>query len=115
MFIDGKKFAAALAMVLLTAVLSLPEANAGPSFEASSAGRKTGLVVASIGTSILYTPAKALYAGGSVITSGLVLGFTLGESDEEAGRISRRGLRGDWWVHPDVFTGHRSLHFVGEP
>lgn len=115
MLIERRKFAAALAMAALTAFLVVPEANAGPSFQDSSFGRKTGLVLGSIGTSILYIPAKALFAGGSIITSGLVLTFTLGESDAEAGRIARRGMRGDWFVHPDVFTGHRRLRFLGEP
>lgn len=102
----------ALAVLLAAAV---PAVQAGPAFDESSAGRKTALAIGSGVSSLFYLPAKALYATGSAITGALVLGFSMGESEDAAGRIARRGFRGDWWVHPDVFTGHRDLEFVGDP
>ena len=102
--------AATLFGLVLTAALP---ARAGVSFENSSTGRQIALGVGSGLASLVYTPVKALYAGGTIITGGLVLAFTGGSYSETAGRIVERGTGGDWWVHPDVITGHRSLHFIG--
>ena len=102
------------AVVLLLAG-GVPQSQAGPTYAESGGARKTGLIFASVGTSVFYTPAKFCYAAAASATGGLVLAFSAGSAEDTAGDIVRRGVRGDWWVHPDVFTGHKSLHFVGDP
>ncbi|MCX8036599.1 MAG: hypothetical protein N3D11_06020 [Candidatus Sumerlaeia bacterium] len=86
---------------------------AAPSFEQSSTPRQVLLGTGSGLVSLVYTPAKFLYAAGSTLTGGLILAYTQGEGKDEAARVVRRGTGGDWWVHPDVFTGHRALRFNG--
>ncbi len=100
---------AAMALVVLAA----RPAAASPSFQDSSTGRQIALGTGSGLASIVYTPAKFIYAGVATITGGLVLAFTAGQAEDTASRVVRRGTMGDWWVHPDVFTGYRDLHFNG--
>jgi len=104
-----------LALVAATAVLLAvaQPARAGTRFEDSSTGRQIALGTGSGLVSIVYSPIKFLYAAGATVTGGLILAFTGGDSKDTAARVVRRGTTGDWWVHPDVFTGHRQLHFNG--
>jgi len=110
---DMKRKLLVVAIVFGLALAAAPSANAGTRFEDSSTGRQVILGTGSGLASLLYSPAKFCYAAGATITGGLVLAFTAGASQDTAGTIVRQGVLGDWWVHPDVFTGHRALHFVG--
>lgn len=77
-------------------------------------GQKVGLVAGSTACSVLYTPAKAVYATGGALAGSLVFLMSAGQSSAAAGRIFDRTGRGDWYVHPDHLTGVRPLHFRGE-
>jgi hypothetical protein len=101
-------------MVATLMVAGTTLATAGPAYEDSSQARRIGLVAGSVATSVAYTPAKVGLALGSTVTSGLVLAFSLGRSHENAGQIINSAYRGDWFVHPDVITGHRSMRMVGQ-
>ena len=101
-------------MVLGFMLASALPVGAGTRFENSGTGRQVILGTGSALVSIVYAPAKLVYAAGATVTGGLILAFTAGESKDTAARVVRRGVEGDWWVHPDVFTGHRALHFVGK-
>jgi hypothetical protein len=106
------------AAVVFTAVLAVASTNsayAGESFYDSGTFRQVVLGTGSGLVSLVYTPVKVCYAAGATITGGLILAFTGGEATDVAVRVVRRGTRGDWWVHPDVFTGHRRLRFSGSP
>lgn len=98
----------------LVLVMAAP-VSAGTSFAESGTGRQFVLGTGSGVVSVVYSPVKFLYAAGSTVAGGVVLAFTEGDDTDSAVRIVRRGVRGDWWVHPDVFTGHRKLYFVGNP
>jgi len=95
------------------AIMGGPSANAGTRFQDSGTGRQIALGTGSGLVSVVYSPVKFLYAAGATVTGGLVLAFTAGEAQDTAARVVRRGTLGDWWVHPDVFTGHRKLRFNG--
>lgn len=82
-------------------------------FEQSSTARQVLLGTGSGLVALVYAPVKLLYAAGSTLTGGLILAYTQGEGKDEAARVVRRGTGGDWWVHPDVLTGHRPLRFNG--
>lgn len=77
-------------------------------------GQKVALVAGAGACSVLYTPAKAIYATGGAIAGSLVFLMSAGQSSAAAGRIFDRTGRGDWYVHPDHLTGVRPLHFRGE-
>jgi hypothetical protein len=109
-----RKAGLAVSILGLMFAATLPAAGAGTRFEDSGTFRQVVLGTGSGLVSIIYTPAKLLYATGATITGGLILAFTAGDGTETAARIVRRSVKGDWWVHPDVFTGHRELHFVGK-
>jgi len=74
---------------------------------------KTGLVTASVVSSVIYSPLKLVYATLGSVTSGLVLGFTAGEATSSASKIAKQSVTGDWYVGPDVFLGSEYLDFVG--
>jgi len=101
----------AIVLGLLLAT-TLP-ARGGTRFEDSGTARQVILGTGSGLVSVIYVPAKLVFATAGTITGGLVLAFTAGEGKDTAARVVRRSVAGDWWVHPDVFTGHRELHFVG--
>jgi len=104
--------AAIVGALMLVPVL---QSVAGESFYDSSTGRQIALGAGSGLLSLVYSPLKFIYASGATITGGLILAFTAGQGKDTAAVVVRRGVRGDWWVHPDVLTGNRKLKFVGEP
>lgn len=102
--------------VVTAALLLFPPvaADAGVPFRDSSTGRQVVLGIGTGLTSMVYTPVKFFYAAGATVTGGIVLAISGGEDADTAVRVVRRGTGGDWFVHPDVFTGHRKLRFNGE-
>jgi hypothetical protein len=104
---------ALLAVVALVLAGARP-ARAGTSFKDSGTARQVVLGTGSGLVTIVYAPVKFCYAAGATVTGGLILAYTRGEGKDTAARVVRRGTLGDWWVHPDVFTGNRPLHFSGE-
>jgi len=103
------------ALALLPALLVSSASAAGPEFDDSTIGRKAALLTGSALMSALYTPVKAGYFAVSTAAGAFKLVATLGQADESAARLWRRGVGGDWIVHPDVLTGHRELRFFGDP
>lgn len=75
---------------------------------------RTALTTGAVLGSVVYTPAKAVYAAGGTVAGGLVFLMSAGQSSTAATRILDRSARGDWYVHPDHLTGNRGLHFRGE-
>lgn len=82
-------------------------------FEQQSSGAKAGLVILSGITTIPYAAVKLVFATVGSTVGGAINLLSFGYASETAGRIALGAADGDWYVHPDVFTGERSLQFVG--
>lgn len=82
-------------------------------YSSKSTGEKVGLGIASGFCSILYVPFKITYAVLGGVTTALVTGVTIGHEYQTAKRIARKSVRGDYWVHPNCFTGCEKLNFNG--
>lgn len=100
--------AAVVALVLLSGLLPPGLAAARP----RSALTEFGLGTASAALSMVYGPAKFLYALGGSVTGGLAWIFTGGRADV-ARSIVQPALRGDYVVVPENLTGDKPLTFVG--
>jgi len=77
-----------------------------------SAARTTALGVGSALCTLVYTPAKLLYAGGGVLVTGLAYAFSAGDRDV-IDPIVRASLYGDYVVTPDHLRGEKPLRFTG--
>ncbi|RMF86970.1 MAG: hypothetical protein D6736_13865 [Nitrospinota bacterium] len=82
-------------------------------FADRSAGGKTGLVVLSSMTTPPYGVVKLAFATVGTLLGGAINLFSLGHAGDTASRIALGAADGDWYVHPDLFTGERSLRFIG--
>lgn len=63
--------------------------------------------------SLVYGPAKVLYAVGGSVIAGCAYLFSGGDG-AVASPIIDAALRGDYVISPDVLRGQRELHFIGE-
>ncbi len=90
----------------------LKDVDAKPYAEHKPAA-KTGLVAASVVSSAVYFPFKLIYATLGGITSGLTYGVSLGKEAESANNIAVSSFYGDWYIHPNIFTGEEDLNFSG--
>jgi len=68
--------------------------------------------VTSVLASVVYFPAKVVFAGAGAVTSGVAYLVTLGNA-RPADSIWTASVEGDYVVKPDVIDGNRPLHFVG--
>lgn len=96
------------ALVLGIVWLALPPATA----RAEELGKEAGIGLASAFATLVYSPAKIVYAG----LGGLVAGsaWVLSAGDTEVVRpIASASLRGDYVVTPSHLRGERPLEFVG--
>ena len=71
-----------------------------------------GMGLAAMGCTLLYGPAKLVYALLGTTTAGLAYAFTGGDW-EVAKPIYTSSFYGDYIVTPEHLTGERSLDFVG--
>lgn len=62
---------------------------------------------------LIYGPAKVLYAVGGSVIAGCAYLFSGGDGTV-ASPIIDAALRGDYVISPDVLRGERELHFIGE-
>ncbi len=74
----------------------------------SEAGMGAGAALASL----IYGPAKLIYAGGGSLIAGLAWVFSGGDG-AVASPILNAALRGDYVVTPAHLRGERPLEFVG--
>jgi hypothetical protein len=75
-------------------------------------GNVAGLGAAAAACTLLYGPAKLLYAGLGSFGAGLAWVLSAGDNDV-AGRVLNRSLRGDYVVTPAHLRGERPLVFIG--
>jgi hypothetical protein len=73
--------------------------------------QKTLLVLGATASSVVYTPAKALYAAGGTLIGSTIFVFSAGQSSTAAGRVMDETTRGDWYVQPDHLTRNKDLVF----
>jgi hypothetical protein len=104
------------AVAALGFVVSLPAAPAIAQSEAKTedVGREgeAGLGVAAGLISIVYAPAKVLYAAGGGLVAGLA--YVLSAGDQQVTEpILTPSLRGDYVVTPAHLRGERPLEFIG--
>lgn len=104
------------AVAALGLVVSLPAApaNAQSETKTEDAGREgeAGLGVAAGLISVVYAPAKILYAAGGGLVAGLA--YVLSAGDQQVTEpILTPSLRGDYVVTPAHLRGERPLEFIG--
>lgn len=115
MSIRSSSYAAAAALCL---VLSLPALPAAAGNETEPKGEdigregEAGLGVAAGLISIVYAPAKVLYAAGGGLVAGLAYVLSAGDQDVTE-PILTPALRGDYVVTPAHLRGERPLEFIG--
>lgn len=80
--------------------------------EGDSVAREAGLGLGAVLLSLVYGPAKVLYAVGGATTGGLAFLFSGGDPDV-AKVILTPSVRGDYVVTPAHLTGERDLEFLG--
>jgi hypothetical protein len=75
-------------------------------------GNEAGLGAASAACTLLYGPAKLIYAGLGGFGAGLAWLLSAGDN-EVAGRVLNRSLRGDYVITPSHLRGERPIVFIG--
>jgi len=98
----------ALIALAVTATFALTPASAN----ARSAAAEYGIGISCVLVNLVYGPAKALYATGGGIVSGLAWVFSAGNSDV-ARPIWDASMRGDYTLAPDQLLGRRPFTFIG--
>jgi hypothetical protein len=68
--------------------------------------------VASVLASVVYFPAKVVFASAGAVTSGVAYLVTMG-NPHPVDSIWTASVEGDYVVKPDVIDGGRPLRFVG--
>jgi hypothetical protein len=71
-----------------------------------------GMQVASVASTILYFPCKAVYALGGGIVGGLAY-LLSGGSEQTAKSIWIPSMYGTYFISPEHLTGERPVRFVG--
>lgn len=97
---------------LLAAVLALAPSAAFAENNAAEVSKESGLGAAAALSSLIYGPAKILYATGGVIIGSFAYAFTAGDS-QVAEKVFTRSLRGDYVITPGMLLGEESLEFIG--
>ena len=99
----------------LAAALVISFVLAGPArAEEVSEGEGVGYGVGSALLSVLYGPAKVVYAGLGSVVGGLAWAVTGGDT-EGSTPIFEPAPHGDYVVTPEHLKGDRPLEFVGRP
>ena len=102
------------ALILLSIfVMTVPtvhaeETSGGKDFTVSD----TGMEVASGLATVVYFPAKAVFALGGGLVGGLTYAFT-GGNEEATNKVWDASMKGDYMVTPENLTGEEPIRFVG--
>lgn len=73
---------------------------------------EAGMGVASAAASLLYGPAKLIYAGGGGLVAGMAYLVSAGDSDVTM-PILNASMRGDYVLTPSHLQGREPIEFVG--
>jgi hypothetical protein len=96
----------------LLAALALSLVLSGTARAEASDAEGVGYGVGSALASVVYGPAKIVYAGVGSVVGGLAWALTGGDTTVST-PIFESALYGDYVVTPDVLKGERPLEFVG--
>ena len=102
---------AAGALALALAISATP-ARAGESSTAQPVDADAGMGIAAGLASLVYTPAKVLYALGGGVAAGMAYLASAGNQDVTT-PILTPSVRGDYVVTPEHLRGERTLEFFG--
>ena len=99
---------------LLAATPVVAETETPSEVDAAHGGREgeAGLGVAAGLISLLYAPAKVLYAAGGGLVAGLAYVVSAGDQ-QVTDPILTPALRGDYVITPAHLRGERQLEFIG--
>jgi hypothetical protein len=105
---------AALAALGLAVAVGVAPASAQSAEKNEDVGREgeAGLGIAAGLASVVYAPAKVLYAAGGGLVAGLAYVFSAGDK-EITEPILTPALRGDYVVTPAHLRGEKQLDFIG--
>jgi len=104
----GRMFVAGL----LAAVLVTAPSMAFAESDTAEVSKESGLGAAAAISSLVYGPAKILYAAGGLVIGGFAYVFTAGDT-QVAKKVFTRSLRGDYVITPAILTGEDKLEFIG--
>ena len=108
---SGRFFRGFLVGVLAVALLGTPSVGfAGE--KAATVSRESGLGAAAAISSLIYGPAKLLYATGGLVIGAFAWVFTAGDT-EVAEMVFTRSLRGTYVITPEILLGEERLEFIG--
>lgn len=97
-----------LCIFVMTAPAVHAEETSGKDFTVSD----TGMDVASGLATVVYFPAKAVFALGGGLVGGLTYAFT-GGNEEATNKVWDASMKGDYRVTPENLTGEKPIRFIG--
>lgn len=97
--------------VLLACVVAIA-IGAGPARAEDGAPSEAGLGVAAAMCSLVYGPAKVVYASLGLIIGGVAWALSAGDPDVRDAVLTP-AIRGDYVVTPAHLRGDRELEFIG--
>lgn len=100
-----------ITLLLAAAMISVPS-TAMATDSAEVVGREGGLGAAAALSSLVYGPAKLLYATGGLVVGAFAWAFTAGDN-EVASTVFTRSLKGTYVITPSMLTGDESVEFIG--
>ena len=99
------------AVVCAIAIVSVPAAAMAD--EDVEMAKDAGMGLGSAIASLVYAPAKSLYALGGVVVGGLAFAFSGGDADV-ARIVLEPSVLGDYVITTDHLTGDRAIQFFGQ-
>lgn len=96
-----------LAGLVAAAITTAPVAAS-----AQNMGTTAGLGIGSVVCSLVYGPAKLVYAGLGAVVAGSAWALSGGDA-RVASPILNAAVRGDYVITPEHLQGRRSIEFVG--
>jgi hypothetical protein len=102
-----KRFRQLGILVALTIVF-----QGSPAFAENDTANEAGVGIGAAFGSLLYAPAKLVYATLGVTLGGLAWGLSGGDSDVKDAVIMP-AVRGDYVITPSIIRGEKKLEFVG--
>jgi len=109
---------AALIILCIYVTMTVPAAHAGDASDDYAGGAEltvsdTGMEAVSALATMVYFPAKAIFALGGGIVGGLTYAFTGGD-EEATSKIWLISMEGDYMVEPENLTGEVPINFIGQ-
>ena len=110
------KTIAALIILGIYVIMTVPTVHAedatGDSGGADFTVSDTGMEAASALATVVYFPAKAIFALGGGVVGGLTYAFT-GGNEEATNKVWHTSMEGDYMIKPENLTGEEPINFIG--